>query len=143
MIRAPWAALLLATAGWLSSPILPANEPIVEQRVAIDAVGAAFRARRSHVQLTVEARVKRVLSDDRRGSRHQRFIVRTVSGIDVLVAYNLDLAPRITGLMPGEQLVLRGEYIWNPRGGILHWTHHDPSGRHPGGYIERHGHRYE
>ena len=146
----PLAAALLLGAAWWGSPQFPvhAREPVrVEQRsfgpAAVDPVGEAFRARRSHLTLTVEARVRRILPDDRSGSRHQRFIITTRSGVDVLVAHNIDLAPRVPGLQPGEALELRGEYIWNPKGGVLHWTHHDPRGRHVGGYIERNGRRYD
>lgn len=143
-------ALLLAAAFAPAVPardLLPAAGPQAVRWWSLpgggDPVAVAFQAHRSHVQLTVKARVKRILPDDRRGIRHQRFLIQTEAGISVLVAHNIDLAPRLAGLEPGEQLVLCGEYIWNPKGGLLHWTHHDPSGRHNGGYIERQGHRYE
>jgi hypothetical protein len=61
----------------------------------------------------------------------------------LLVTHNIDLAPRLDGLQKGERLVLRGEYEWNPEGGVLHWTHRDPGGTHPAGYIERDGRRYQ
>jgi len=108
-----------------------------------DPAAEAFRAHRSGVTLLVQGHVRRLLADDRSGSRHQCFILATVSGLTLLVAHNIDLAPRLAGLQPGDYLELRGEYVWNPEGGLMHWTHHDPSGRHRPGYIEWGGHRYE
>ena len=85
----------------------------------------------------------RLLPDDRDGSPHQRFVVRTAGGQTLLVAHNMDLAPRLDGLRPGDTVILYGEYVWNNHGGLMHWTHHDPSGRHAAGYIEWQGRRYQ
>jgi hypothetical protein len=85
--------------------------------------------------------VIRVLADDREGNRHQRFLVRVDGGLTVLVAHNLALAPRVP-LRVGDTVAIRGEYDWTPKGGVLHWTHDDPEGRHPAGYVELEGRRY-
>ena len=146
LIRGLGAALLLGAAGLAGlapCPVVARQPAAIEVRSAIDPVADAFRGRRSGVTLLVEGRVKRILADDRSGSRHQRFILQTISGHSLLIVHNIDLAPRIAGLQPGEPLTVRGEYVWNPQGGLMHWTHHDPSGRHSPGYIERGGHRYE
>jgi hypothetical protein len=37
---------------------------------------------------------------------------------------------------------VRGEYIYDPRGGLIHYTHMDPRGRHPAGYIRANGKIY-
>ncbi len=79
----------------------------------------------------------RILADDEAGSRHQRFIVRLDSGTTVLVAHAVDVAGRVSPLQVGDELSFRGEYVWNPRGGLVHWTHHDPVGRHAAGWIRR------
>ncbi len=84
----------------------------------------------------------RLLPDDTEGARHQRFLVRIADGLTILVAYNRDLAPPIP-LQPGDSVALRGEYIWNDRGGMVHWTHHDPARRHEPGWVEYHGRRYD
>lgn len=113
---------------------------------AADGLAALERAVASRAQgqaLRVEGIVERVLADDRNGSPHQRFIIRTSSGISLLVAHNLDLAPRLDGLVPGERVVVAGDYEWNDRGGVMHWTHDDPAGRHPAGYVEWRGRRYQ
>ena len=36
-----------------------------------------------------------ILSDDNEGDRHQRFILRLPSGNTILIAHNIDRAPRI------------------------------------------------
>jgi len=106
------------------------------------AVAAAFRERRGDVPVEVAGTVQRTLPDDREGSRHQRFIVDLGDGLTVLVAHNIDLAPRAP-LRAGDAVRIRGEYEWNDRGGVIHWTHHDPGGRHAGGWIEHAGERYQ
>jgi hypothetical protein len=106
-------------------------------------VDEAFAARTSGVQVDAAGRVQRVLADDREGSAHQRFIVELPSGLTVLVAHNIDLAPRVPELDVGDDVVVHGQYEWNEKGGVIHWTHHDPQGRHAGGWIEHDGRRYE
>lgn len=103
-------------------------------------VTAAYAARQSGVWMTIDGRVQRLLADDNEGSRHQRFIV-SVDGATVLVAHNIDLANRVP-LTKNDPVRLRGRYEWNPKGGVLHWTHHDPGGRQEGGWIEYRGRKY-
>ena len=98
---------------------------------------------RAGEQVRVEGRVIRILPDDRDGSPHQRFIIQVDRGLTLLVSHNLDLAPRLNGLAVGDQVVVAGEYEWNDRGGTVHWTHDDPQGRHPAGYVEWRGRRYQ
>ncbi len=87
--------------------------------------------------------VLRILPDDNEGSRHQRFILELPSGRTVLVAHNIDLAPRIPALQTGDTVGFYGEFETNDRGGVIHWTHHDPQNRHPHGWLEHNGSRYE
>lgn len=103
---------------------------------------AAARAHASNIEIEARGRVTRLLPDDTEGARHQRFLVRIADGLTILVAYNRDLAPRIP-LQPGDSVALRGEYVWNERGGMVHWTHHDPAQRHEPGWVEYHGRRYD
>lgn len=101
-----------------------------------------FREERSDEIVTVAARVKKTLPDDNDGSRHQRFILELATGRTLLVAHNIDLAPRVP-LREGDTVVVHGEYEWSQQGGVLHWTHHDPGNRREGGWIEHAGQRYE
>ena len=85
----------------------------------------------------------RVLPDDVDGSRHQRFIVQLASGQTLLITHNIDVAPRIVGLKVGDSVAFNGEYVWNDKGGVIHWTHHDPQGRHVAGWVMHNGKRYQ
>ena len=103
----------------------------------------AFQSQLSDIQVSGSGKVSRVLSDDNKGSRHQRFILRLSSGQTLLVAHNIDLAPRINSLQNGDLVQFFGEYEWNSKGGVIHWTHHDPGGRHVGGWLKHNGRKYE
>jgi len=103
----------------------------------------AFETRAKDVQVEGEGIVERLLSDDTDGGKHQRFIVRLPSGQTVLIAHNIDLAPRIDGLQKGDTVRFYGEYVWNPQGGTVHWTHHDPQGRHVSGWLKHNGLTYQ
>ena len=108
-----------------------------------DLIADAYRNQLSDIQVSGSGSVSRVLSDDNKGSRHQRFILRLASGKTILIAHNIDLAPRINSLEKGDLVEFFGEYEWNSKGGVIHWTHHDPSGRHVGGWLKHNGRKYE
>lgn len=102
-----------------------------------------YQSKTSGKMVTVTAEVSRVLSDDTHAPRHQRFIITLNSGLTVLVAHNIDLAPRVEKLNTGDEVTIKGQYEWNERGGVLHWTHHDPKGRRDGGLIQHKGKVYK
>jgi hypothetical protein len=110
---------------------------------ALDALAEAYSNRRGGVAVEGTGTVARLLGDDSLGDRHQRFILRLPSGQSVLVTHNIDLAPRVEPLAAGDTVSFRGEYEWNDKGGIIHWTHHDPQGQHAGGWLKHGGHTYE
>ena len=87
--------------------------------------------------------VIRLLSDDNQGSRHQRFIIEQSSGSTLLIAHNIDLAPKIYSLQKGGLVNFCGEYEYNSKGGVVHWTHHDPQKHHKAGWLEYDGQRYQ
>jgi hypothetical protein len=102
--------------------------------VGDNAVQQAYADHRSGQWLEISGRVSRVLRDDNEGSRHQKFILELDDGHTVMVAHNIDLAERIP-VRRGLTLTVRGKYEWNDRGGVIHWTHHDPDSRIQGGWI--------
>ncbi len=106
-------------------------------------VTAAYKAKLSDIQVGGSGKVSHILSDDNKGSRHQRFILKLSSGQTILIAHNIDLAPKINTLQKGDIVDFFGEYEWNSRGGVVHWTHHDSGGRHVGGWLKHNGRKYE
>jgi hypothetical protein len=103
----------------------------------------AFEDQKSNFQIEGRGIVTRVLADDVDGSRHQRFIIELDSGQTLLLTHNLDLARRIAAIREGDPISFNGEYEWNPEGGVIHWTHHDPDGQHTAGWIVHNGRKYQ
>jgi hypothetical protein len=98
---------------------------------------------RSGSQVRGRGSVVRILSDDNDGSRHQRFILKLSSGRTVLIAHNIDLAPRLRSIATGDTVSFFGQFESNSQGGVVHWTHKDPRGRHTDGWLEHRGQRYQ
>jgi Protein of unknown function (DUF3465) len=96
----------------------------------------AFDERKSNLWLEGSGEVIKILADDNNGSRHQRFLVKVNLTQTVLIAHNIDLAERVANLQPGDMIQFYGEYEWNVKGGVVHWTHHDPAGKRAGGWIK-------
>ena len=140
-------ALLAAYLGGVQGGLVPQRHVESTDRAGASGAGealtAAFENRQSGVQVQGSGEVARVLPDDNDGSRHQRFIVRLASGQTVLIAHNIDLASRVASLKPGDRIEFNGEYEWNERGGVIHWTHRDPRGSHVAGWIKHDGRRYQ
>ena len=119
--------------------------PVVEQSFdESDAIIAeAFSNQQSNLQVAGKGIVIRLLPDDNSGSRHQKFIIKLSSGQTLLVAHNIDIAPEIDSLRQGDSVQFYGEYEWNEKGGVVHWTHQDPDGFHVDGWLEHEGQRYQ
>jgi hypothetical protein len=117
--------------------------PAAEQGRESDAIAEAAASQRSGVQVTGEGRVSRILGDDTLGDRHQRFLLELPSGQTLLIAHNIDLAPRVEPLAVGDAVEFHGVYEWNDKGGTVHWTHHDPQGMHEPGWLKHRGRTYE
>ena len=113
------------------------------QQNGLSLIQQAFDRRQSNVQVQSIGHVKAVLADDNEGSRHQKFILGLENGLTVLVAHNIDLAPRIKNIRKGDTVEFYGEYEYTEKGGVIHWTHHDPQNRHVGGWLKYEGEIYQ
>lgn len=106
------------------------------------AIEQAYKAKTSDVQVEGRGVVVKLLKDDTKGSMHQKFLVRINAQQTLLFAHNIDLAPRVP-VEPGDEISFYGEYVYNPKGGIIHWTHHAPRGDHASGWILHKGRKYQ
>ncbi|MDO3382199.1 DUF3465 domain-containing protein [Gilvimarinus algae] len=140
-----WRSLLIFLVTLLAIGCAP--EPGVGPTASADAsvrkLQHAYEHRQSDLQVEGQGVVSRILPDDTKGSKHQRFILMLSSGQTLLVAHNIDLAPRLEGLSEGDVVGFFGEYEWNDKGGVIHWTHHDPAGRHVDGWLRYRERRYQ
>ena len=103
----------------------------------------AFANQKSEIQVRGSGVIIKTLKDDLKGARHQRFLVQVAQGQTILIAHNIDLAPRIDTIQKGETISFYGVYEWNNKGGDVHWTHHDPKRRHTDGWLKYHGKIYQ
>jgi hypothetical protein len=72
---------------------------------------------------------------------HEAFDVQTTAGPAEIVD-NIDIAPPAP-VRVGDRVEVRGEMVHDPgRDPIVHFTHHDPSGTHPDGFIRDRGRTY-
>ena len=75
---------------------------------------------------------------------HEGFLLKLTGGCDLMVRVETNVG--ITGplpLHPGETATVKGVFDDDADGGVIHWTHHDPSGRHIAGYVEAGGKIYQ
>jgi hypothetical protein len=108
------------------------------------AIVADFQNHRSNVEVTADGTVVRLLPD-RTGSTgtHEQFIIKLTSqDLTVEIEHNISIAARVP-VAEGDHVIVHGEYIWTSKGGLIHFTHHDPQGTHEGGYIQDNGKTYD
>jgi len=61
----------------------------------------------------------------------------------LLISHNIDLASAIPGLHIGDKVQFHGEYAWDHKGGVIHWTHKDPRNEHARSWLRHRGVVYE
>ena len=128
---------ILPNAGSSASASLP--DSVTAGFVPVATFAQALAEGRSDVPVSQSGTVTKVLADDNDGSRHQKFILRISNGQTLLFAHNIDIAPRVPDLAVGQVVAFKGIYEWNNQGGVVHWTHRDPSGSHATGWLWRDG----
>ncbi|MDD2790551.1 MAG: DUF3465 domain-containing protein [Sulfurimonas sp.] len=122
----------------------PTHEPSKTHELSTkSSISEAFKRKQSDLQVQGEGIVIRLLKDDLQGLKHQKFLLRLKSGETILIAHNIDLAPRINDLKKGDSVAFYGEYEYNEKGGVLHWTHHDPKQRHENGWLKHNNKIYQ
>jgi len=103
---------------------VPANEQVINQ----------LKARNGRSEVLVQGVVERLLPTDNVGIRHEKFVIN-VGSIPIYIAHDISIAPAIA-LKPGDTVTICGEFLpVGPSHALIHWTHHDPQGTHPAGYI--------
>ena len=108
-----------------------------------DPIAAAYAEQRSDVQVAGAGRVARILGDDSLGDRHQRFILELPSGTPFSSRTTSTSRLASSHSSVGDAVEFHGIYEWNDKGGVVHWTHHDPQGQHEPGWLKHHGRTYE
>jgi len=136
--QSPTFVALSGAQGSATSSPLPPNTQANNQ-----ALNNAYQNRQSDVQVKGSGIVIRTLADDKKSSQHQKFLVKLAPGNTILIAHNIDLAPRINALREGDIIEFYGEYEWNEKGGVVHWTHRDPRGNHESGWLKHKGSTYQ
>ena len=103
----------------------------------------AYRASapaRVDFQATV-ASAPRYFYGSRTHCTHEAFDAVTTAG-PLEVVDNVDIAPHCP-VSVGDRIEVCGEMVHDPgRPPVVHWTHHDPGGRHAGGFIRLNGRLY-
>ena len=134
---------LLAACKQSAPNISAESEAPTSAAVSNQALTDAFKNKKSDIFVEGSGVVKKLLADDNKGSRHQKFLVTVSAEQTLLFAHNIDLAPRIENLQIGDTVTFRGEYVYNPKGGVMHWTHKDPQGQKSGGWIKHNGQTFQ
>jgi Protein of unknown function (DUF3465) len=140
--------VVLAIAGLIAAIVVlrltqPGTSPIDTKKAAATGCRDVSRAFANHSSgnfLTVSARVSRLLPESVATRVHQRFIVSCPSHQTLLITNDISIGKRAP-LSRGEHVIVRGQYVWDPQGGLIHFTHHDPAGG-EGGWIYAAGQLY-
>ena len=138
-----WLIIILLAIGYMITQYAPQLGFKSSPAHSTTTIQQAVDAHQSDIQVEITAPVIKVLPDDTQGSRHQRFLIRLPSNDTILIAHNIDLAPRVDKLKAGTAISIYGEYEWNKKGGVIHWTHRDPANRHSHGWIKYQGKTYQ
>ncbi|MBV9277651.1 MAG: DUF3465 domain-containing protein [Candidatus Eremiobacteraeota bacterium] len=96
----------------------------------------------SHVEVHFSGTIARYLGTHySQSGEHEGFLIMPSGSTNsLMVEDNVNLS----GFIPmrrGDAVELQGQYECNDS--VIHWTHHDPSGRHVGGFVIVNGRRFQ
>ncbi len=128
--------LYVAIAQYLPNQLNDSTQQVISSSSHDFILQDAFEHRKSDIQVEGEGKISKLLPDDSDGIRHQKMIVVLNSGQSILLAHNIDLAGKINFIRLGDSIAFNGEYVWSEKGGLVHWTHHDPKGHHVAGWLK-------
>ena len=129
--------LIPAETSWSRTPVQSSEIHAISKRDK--RLAWAFENQISEIRVICSGKVVYKLADDIADIRHQRFLIELASGQTLLIVHNIDLVKRVKPLRLGDKVIVRGEYIWNDKGGLIHYTHRDPAGIQPSGWIKHRG----
>lgn len=119
------------------------NIKVEKTSVNYDALNAIKNFKELPYVVIKNAKVVKLLRNDNKGARHQRWIIQIEEGVTITVVHNIDLAEKVP-LSAGDEIELAGELVYGDRkkDPIIHWTHGDPQKKRAPGYILLNGKKY-
>lgn len=128
------------------APKKPAAEekPAPKKRDDTALIRQLFTGMRSDIQVEAEGEIVHILPEDTDETPHQNFLVELSNDITLKISHNTKVAPRVP-IRKGDTIRFHGEYEYNSKGGVVHWTHRTLGTRnkHPHGWLLHKGKKYE
>ncbi len=128
-----------------SAPKKETQKPAPKQRDDTALIRQLFNQRmESDTQVEAEGEVVHLLPDDTDEKPHQLFLVELSNGITIKISHNTAVSPYVP-LKKGDTIRFHGEYEYNSKGGVVHWTHltQGTRNKHPHGWLLHKGVKYE
>jgi hypothetical protein len=86
-----------------------------------------FRRHESGEWVTLSGVIQERLGDTYGRFQHQRFILGCANGTHILVVNDVSIGQRVPLVLHGR-VTVRGQYVWDSQGGVVHFTHHADDG---------------
>ncbi|QDV06373.1 hypothetical protein Poly30_18820 [Planctomycetes bacterium Poly30] len=121
-----------------------AETPAPKQRDDTALIRQLFNGMVSDRQVEAEGEIVHILPDDTDETPHQLFLVELSNGITLKISHNTKVAPYVP-IKKGDTIRFYGEYEYNSKGGVVHWTHRTQgtTNKHPHGWLLHKGKKYE
>lgn len=102
----------------------------------------AYVNKKSGMMAEVQGQVTRLIMDEDESAREQKFVIHAISGQSLMVTHDLSRSDRVP-VATGDEVIVRGEYVWTEPGGMLIWTTRDSGSGDRHGWIDHKGERYD